>query len=88
MQYPSDRYRSLEDYRRELPRGEITSLAKKKILTLTEAQTRHCRCGSAFSSDAPDGEKRFYAPDGSFLALGTVENGRARTIKSFFEVDR
>ena len=57
-------------------------------MTLTEAQTRHCRCGSAFSSDAPDGEKRFYAPDGSFLALGTVENGRARTIKSFFEVDR
>ena len=56
-------------------------------LTLTEAQARLCRCGGAFSSDTPDGEKRFYAPDGSFLALGAVENGRARTIKSFFEVD-
>ena len=38
VQYPSDRYRSLEDYRRELPRGEIALLAKKKILTLDEAQ--------------------------------------------------
>ena len=38
VQYPSDRYRSLEDFRRELPRGEIASLAEKKILTLDEAQ--------------------------------------------------
>ena len=38
VQYPSDRYRSLGDFRRELPRGEIASLAEKKILTLDEAQ--------------------------------------------------
>ena len=57
-------------------------------LILTECQEQRCRCGNPFPSDETDGERRFYAPDGSFLALGIVENGQARTIKSFFEVDR
>ena len=38
MDYPSDHYRTLADYRRELPRGEIALLAKRKILTLKDAQ--------------------------------------------------
>ncbi|MBQ6597915.1 MAG: TolC family protein, partial [Lentisphaeria bacterium] len=37
VDYPSAHYRTLEDYRRELPRREIASLAKKKVLPLTEA---------------------------------------------------
>ena len=57
-------------------------------LILTEDQERLCRCGNPFPSAEPNGERRFYAPDRSFLAFGIVENGRARTIKSFFEVDR
>ena len=55
-------------------------------LMLTSEQERRCRCGNPFAVDEPDAERRFYAPDGTFLALGRVENGRARTIKSFFEV--
>ncbi|MBO4632169.1 MAG: TolC family protein [Lentisphaeria bacterium] len=38
VEYPSAHYRTLEDYRRELPREEIASLAEKKILTLADAQ--------------------------------------------------
>ena len=37
VDYPSAHYRTLEDYRRELPRREIASMAKKKVLPLTEA---------------------------------------------------
>lgn len=37
IEYPSEHYRTLEDYRTELPRREIASIAKKKILTLEEA---------------------------------------------------
>ena len=32
------------------------------------------------------GEYRVYAPDGTFLALSRVENGKLHTVKSFFEV--
>lgn len=37
MEYPSDHYRTLADYRRELPRREIAALARKKVLTLADA---------------------------------------------------
>ena len=56
-------------------------------LTLSEVQERRCRCGNPFRTDGPDGRRRFYSADGTFLALGIVENGRARTVKSFFEVE-
>ena len=55
-------------------------------LTLTAAQERRCRCGNSFPMDAADGQYRFYAPDGSFLALGQVHGGQASSVKSFFEV--
>ena len=55
-------------------------------LPLTGEQERRCRCGNPFAVRQPDGPYRFYGADGAFLALGTVENGAARTIKSFFEV--
>ena len=56
-------------------------------LTLTENQTRRVLCGGEFRHPAPGGTYRFYGPDGAFLALGRVEDGVARTIKSFFEVN-
>ena len=56
-------------------------------LTLTESQTRRVLCGGEFRHPAPDGTYRFYGPDGAFLALGRVEDGVARSIKSFFEVN-
>ena len=55
-------------------------------LTLSEKQERLCRCGNAFPAEAENGEYRFYAPDGSFLAYGKVEDGSGKNIKSFFEV--
>ena len=56
-------------------------------LRLTAEQERRCRFGNGFPASVPDGQYRFYAPDGAFLALGAAERGAARTIKSFFEVD-
>lgn len=55
-------------------------------LTLTDKQTKRTLVGGQFSVSAADGLYRFYAPDGSFLALGKVEQGTASTVKSFFEV--
>ena len=56
-------------------------------LELTAEQERRCRFGNGFPASVPDGQYRFYAPDGAFLALGAADGGAARTIKSFFEVD-
>ena len=55
-------------------------------LTLTPEQERRCRCGNDFPAGLPEGDYRFYNPAGEFLALGTVRDGLARTVKSFFEV--
>ena len=56
-------------------------------MTLTPEQEKRCRCGSPFPAPGYDGTRRFYAADGTFLALGRVERGTAVTIKSFFEVE-
>ena len=58
-------------------------------LTLTENQTKVLFHGGFFTLRRPecgDGRYRFYAPDGSFLALGQVDDGIAKSVKSFFEV--
>ena len=55
-------------------------------LTLTAKQEKLCRCGNSFPADAENGEYRFYASDGVFLAYGRIENGSGITVKSFFEV--
>lgn len=86
---------SIEDARRI---GELTRAGRDTLLpvdtlfsaaepmTLTAAQEKRCRCGNPFRTDAPDGEKRFYAASGEFLALGRCSHGEAVTVKSFFEV--
>ena len=53
-------------------------------LALTEKQERLCRNGVDFDLEAPDGTYRFYAPNGEFLMLGAVQNGRSAAIKRFF----
>lgn len=63
-----------------------TLFSDAAALTLTAAQEKRCRCGNPFRTNAPDGETRFYAENGEFLAIGRVANGEAVTVKSFFEV--
>lgn len=55
-------------------------------LTLTADQERRCRCGNPFPVTASAGRYRFYSARGEFLALGQIEAGQARSVKSFFEV--
>ena len=55
-------------------------------LTLNPKQARLVKNGNAFSEGCADGTYRVYGPDGEFLALCRAENGRVKTIKSFFEV--
>ena len=55
-------------------------------LHITAAGEKKCRVGAAFPCDIKNGTYRVYAPDGTFLALGQVEQGTCKTIKSFFEV--
>ncbi len=58
----------------------------KPSFIVTDTQLQKCLCGNSFSAEAGDGEYRVYAPDGSFLLLGSVKDGLMTTVKSFFEV--
>lgn len=49
-------------------------------------QEKKCRNGCEFNMRIEDGIYRVYGIDGGFLMLGRVENGKMKTIKSFFEV--
>ena len=60
--------------------------ADRPALTLTQKQADRLSHGGSFSTPAPTGEYRAYAPDGAFLALCQVSDGTLSTIKSFFEV--
>lgn len=51
-----------------------------------ERQERKIRCGNDTPCTAPNGKYRVYSGDGEFLMLGSAENGRMYTVKSFFEV--
>lgn len=53
-------------------------------ITLNEQQERLCRNGVDFEIDTEDSTYRFYASNGEFLMLGTVESHRSRAIKRFF----
>ena len=55
-------------------------------LELNEWQTGRCLCGASFPAKGPAGKCRLYSPAGEFLALAAIEDGKVRTIKSFFEV--
>ena len=56
-------------------------------LKLHSGGERRCRAGNQIPVQVSDGTYRVYGPAGDFLALGRVENGICKTIKSFFEVE-
>ena len=53
-----------------------------------EIKTIVIRNGAPVAPWEQDGAFRLYGADGAFLALAEGKNGRLKTIKSFFEVDR
>ncbi len=60
--------------------------ADRPALTLDGERTLRVRCGNDIPAEGKAGQYRLYGPDGEFLALAALENGRAKIIKSFFEV--
>ncbi len=59
----------------------------RPALFLRETGERKIRNGAAAAlPGVPDGEYRVYGRDRAFLALGWVQNGTLRAVKSFFEV--
>lgn len=57
------------------------------VLSVTAKEEKRVRNGNDFDCIAEPGQYRLYGGDGSFLALGDVQDGRCRVIKSFFEVN-
>ncbi len=56
-------------------------------ITLNENWSRRCKNGGEIPvSDVRDGQYRVYGSDGEFLMLGSVKQGKLKTVKSFFEV--
>ncbi len=55
-------------------------------LTISGRAEQRCRNGNEFACRAEDGLWRVYGEGGVFLMLGRCENGRMKTVKSFFEV--
>ena len=61
--------------------------AHHPALTLPSARAeRKVRNGNPLSLPGADGVYRVYSPEGAFLALSRLDQGRLTTIKSFFEV--
>ena len=61
--------------------------AHHPALTLPSARAeRKVRNGNPLSLPGEDGVYRVYSPEGAFLALSRLDQGRLTTIKSFFEV--
>lgn len=56
-------------------------------LTATAQQRdRFIRNGTPYPADETEGEYRIYGPDGAFLMVGRLAQGRMTTVKSFFDV--
>lgn len=55
-------------------------------LTIDGEELRRCKNGNDFPAALSDGAYRVYDTDGKFLMLGRCEDGRMKTVKSFFEV--
>lgn len=68
-------------------RGVDTMFSRYPAVTLTAAQERRCRNGSAFSVELLEGTYRAYGKDGDFLMLASVRENVMSTVKSFFAVD-
>ena len=55
-------------------------------LVLNAAEERRIRVGATVPRREAEGEYRLYGAEGAFLALGSIQKGELRSIKSFFEV--
>ena len=91
---PEELERRKREFQASQPLKELFSATELEALfaelpayPLTPEAERQCRCGASFPArGAKDGEYRFIAGTGEFLALGRIQDGHARSIKSFFEV--
>lgn len=85
---------SLEEVQAAAGRGEAEGLLlpvdtyfqQWPALTVGEREEKAARNGATFHWKGTEGTYRVYAPGGAFLLLGQLEQGKLKTIKSFFEV--
>lgn len=61
-------------------------LATFPKLTVSESAAKRLKNGNVIKVSAEDGDYRVYSDSEEFLLLGRVEDGKLKTIKSFFEV--
>ena len=57
-------------------------------LKVPESTANRLKTGNIIKISAADGDYRVYSESGEFLLVGKAENGKLKTIKSFFEVDQ
>lgn len=57
-------------------------------LKVPESTANRLKNGNIIKISAADGDYRVYSESGEFLLVGKAENGKLKTIKSFFEVDQ
>lgn len=57
-------------------------------LKVPESTANCLKTGNIIKISAADGDYRVYSDSGEFLLVGKVENGKLKTIKSFFEVNK
>ena len=55
-------------------------------LTVSESAAKRLKNGNVIKVSSEDGDYRVYSDSEEFLLLGRVEDGKLKTIKSFFEV--
>lgn len=85
---------TLEDLARAAERGEAEAclmpvdayFSAYPAVTVDERRVKSIRNGASFPQRGAEGDYRVYGPDGAFLMLGRLRQGRMDTIKSFFEV--
>ncbi len=66
--------------------GVESIFGQHEKVTVTASKERVVRNGGTFDCEIEDGVYRIYAKSGEFLALYEMKSGRAKSIKSFFEV--
>ncbi len=89
VEYPSDHYRTLTDFRRELPRREIASLAEKKVLTLADAQQAALKGNPDYLSAcrAVAGAKyRYYRSLSAYLPSVDYRGGVHQSLRNSYDL--
>lgn len=63
-----------------------TLFSRETACTASAGEEKLIRCGTDYTTALSDGVYRVYSETGTFLMLGRAEDGKMKTIKSFFEV--